>query len=139
MTPNLVREYIAERKKSVRFVGGKRIVGVANATINRETELLGRAFRFAVFEGTLTMAPAIPSLPENNARRGFFDRCEVESLVPHLRQPLSDMAQVAYGPAGGGRSGLRWEHVDRRAQEVRLPDSKNGEGRVLPWTRTSGS
>src|SRR5664280_2134246 len=134
VTPNLVREYIAERKKSVRFVGAKRIVGVANATINRETELLGRAFRFAVFEGTLTTAPAIPSLPENNARRGFFDRCEVESLIPHLRQPLSDMAQFAYATGWrlGEIRGLRWEHVDRRAREVRLPDSKNGEGRVLP-------
>jgi integrase len=134
VTPNLVREYIAERKKSVRLVGGKRIVGVANATINRETELLGRAFRFAAFEGTLTTAPAIPSLPENNARRGFFDRHEVESLIPHLRQPLADMAEFAY--ASGWRLGeirrLRWEHVDRRAKEVRLPDSKNGEGRVLP-------
>ena len=37
VTPNLVREYIAERKKSVRVVGGKPIVGVANSTINRET------------------------------------------------------------------------------------------------------
>jgi len=134
VTPNLVREYIAERKKSVRVVDGERIVGVANATINRETEVLGRAFRLAVFEGTLTMAPAIPSLPENNARRGFFDRHEVDSLVPHLRQPLSDMAQFAYATGWrlGEIRGLRWEYVDRRAREVRLPDSKNGEGRVLP-------
>ncbi len=134
VTPNLVREYIAERKKSVRFVGGERIVGVANATINRETEVLGRAFRLAVSEGTLALAPAIPSLPENNARRGFFDRHEVESLVPHLRQPLSDMSQFAYATGWrlGEIRGLGWEYVDRRAREVRLPDSKNGEGRVLP-------
>ena len=44
VTPNLVREYIAERKKSVRSVGGKPVVGVANATINRETEVRGRVF-----------------------------------------------------------------------------------------------
>ncbi len=134
VTPNLVREYIAGRKMSVRRVGGKPIVGVANSTINRETELLGRAFRLAHNEGTLTLAPSIPSLPENNARRGFFDRHEVESLVSHLRQPLSDMAQFAYetGWRLGEIRGLRWEYVDRRAREVRLPDSKNGEGRVLP-------
>lgn len=140
VTPNLVREYIAERKNSVRFVAGKRIVGVANATINRETEVLGRAFRLAVAEGTLALAPATPSLPENNARRGFFDRSEVESLVPHLRQPLSDMAQFAYATGWrlGEIRGLRWEHVDRRAREVRLPDSKNGEGRVLPLDETLG-
>src|ERR1035441_4354364 len=73
VTPNLVREYIASRKESVRSVGGKPVIGVANSTINRETEVLGRAFRLARNEGTLTLAPAIPSLPENNARRGFFD------------------------------------------------------------------
>ncbi len=27
---------------------------------------------------------------------------------------------------------LRWENVDRKAREVRLDDSKNGDGRVLP-------
>src|ERR1039458_2643932 len=61
VTPNLVREYIDERKKSVRFVGGKPIVGLANATINREIEILGRAFRLALSEGTLAMAPKFPS------------------------------------------------------------------------------
>jgi integrase len=134
VTPNLVRSYITSRKESVRFVDGKPIVGVANATINRETELLGRAFRLARNEGTLTLAPAIPSLPEQNARRGFFERHEFESLVLHLREPLSDMAQFAYATGWrlGEIRGLRWEYVDRRAREVRLPDSKNGEGRVLP-------
>src|ERR1035437_3994196 len=44
VTPNLVREYIAERKKSVRSVGGKPVVGVANATLNPEPEVLGRVF-----------------------------------------------------------------------------------------------
>src|ERR1019366_1812518 len=134
VTPNLVRAYIASRKESVRSVGGKPVVGVANSTINRETELLGRAFRLARNEGTLTLAPAIPSLPENNARRGFFERHEVEGLVLHLREPLSDMAQYAYatGWRRGRTRGLRWESVGRRAREIRLPDAKNGEGRVLP-------
>src|ERR1017187_7057031 len=134
VTPNLVRSYIASRKESVRSVGGKPIVGVANSTMSRETEVLGRAFRLARNEGTLTLAPAIPSLPENNARRGFFERHEVDSLVLHLREPLSDMAQFAYATGWrlGEIRGLRWEDVDRRAREVRLPDSKNGEGRVLP-------
>ena len=134
VTPDLVREYIDERKKSVRFVGGKPIVGLANATINRETEILGRAFRLALNEGTLAMAPKFPSLPEHNARKGFFERHEVEKLLLHLREPLSDMAQFAYATGWrlGEIRGLRWEYVDRRAREIRLPDSKNGEGRVLP-------
>src|ERR1017187_2624164 len=43
VTPNLVRSYIASRKESVRVVGGKRVVGLANSTVNRENELLNRA------------------------------------------------------------------------------------------------
>lgn len=134
VTPNLVREYIATRKKSERAVGKNTVVGIANATINRESEILGRAFRLARNEGTLTLVPVIPRLTENNARRGFFERNEVESLVRHLPEPLSDMALFAYTTAWrlGEIRGLRWEHVDRREREVRLPDSKNGEGRVLP-------
>jgi integrase len=80
------------------------------------------------------LAPAIPSLPENNTRRGFFERHEFESLVLHLREPLSEMARFAYATGWrlGEIRGLRWEYVDRRAREVRIPDSKNSEGRVLP-------
>ena len=134
VTPSLVREYVAARKNSARRVGKKTIVGIANATINREIEILGRAFRLARNEGTLTLVPVIPRLAVHNARRGFFERNEVESLVRHLPEPLSGMAEFAYttGWRLGEIRSLRWEHVDRRGRELRLTDSKNGEGRVLP-------
>lgn len=72
VTPDLVREYIVERRKSLRVVAGKRIVGLANATINRETEILGRAFRLAVSEGTLSLAPKIPRLPRKQRQAGLL-------------------------------------------------------------------
>lgn len=125
---NLVRRYIEERKDK----------GKANATVNRETEVLGRAFRLAAEEGSVAFVPKIPRLPEKNARQGFFERQELESMLPHLASPLDDMARFA--AICGWRVGeiipLRWEAVDRNAREIRLADSKNGEGRVLPLDET---
>lgn len=124
VTPDRIRTYIAERQKE----------DLSNAKINRETELLGRAFRLAVEEGRLTYSPKVPALPERNARTGFFEAAEFEAIVRELPDHLKDFARFAY-LTGWRRSeiaGLRWEHIDREAREVRLIDSKNGEGRVLP-------
>jgi len=124
VTPDRVRAYITMRQKA----------GLSNAKINRETEVLSRAFRLAVEEGKLVYGPRVPSLPENNARQGFFERAEVEAVLARLPEDLRDVALFAY-LTGWRRSeiaGLRWEHVDRAGGEVRLLDSKNGEGRVLP-------
>jgi integrase len=69
----------------------------------------------------------------NNARRGFFEPEDFETFVQHLPADYADTARFAY--ATGWRKGeivaLTWEHVDRAAREVRLFDSKNGEGRML--------
>src|SRR5207248_569169 len=69
-----------------------------------------------------------------NARRGFFEADEHERMLARLAAPVVDIARFAY--VSGWREGeiltLRWEQVDRAAKEVRLFDSKNGQGRVLP-------
>lgn len=124
VTPDRVRTYITERQKE----------GLSNANINRETELLARAFRLAVEEGRLAYAPKIPALPERNARVGFFERGEFEAIVGELPEDLKDLARFAYltGWRRAEIAGLRWEQVDREARELRLVDSKNGEGRALP-------
>jgi integrase len=130
VTPDDVRGYIAERRKRTKnFPDGR-----ANATINRELEILGRAFSLAVQEERLSRKPYIPTLPEDNARKGFFEKHELDAILPYLPEPLDDMARFAF--LSGWRAeevrGLRWENVDRGAMEIRLDTSKNGEGRVLP-------
>ena len=124
VTPDRIRAYIAKRQKA----------GLSNAKINRETEVLSRAFRLAVDEGKLSYSPKVPSLPENNARQGFFERAEFEAVLAKLPEDLRDVALFAYsaGWRRGEIAGMRWENVDRAGGEIRLPDSKNGEGRVLP-------
>lgn len=124
VTPDLVREYAAMRKAEK----------LSNAKINRETQILAAAFSLAYKEQRLAHKPHIPHLPENNARTGFFEKEEHERILRHLRVPMDDIARFAY-VSGWRREEirpLRWENVDRAAKEIRLQDSKNGEGRVLP-------
>src|SRR5262245_12940704 len=74
VTPGRLPDYNPARQRAV----------AASATINRELEALARAFGLAVEAGTLTMAPKFPSLPERNARQGFFERDEFEAVGAYL-------------------------------------------------------
>ena len=117
-----------------RYIAERRALGRANATINRELEILVRAFSLAVKQRRLSQKLYVRALPENNARQGFFEKDELDKILPHLPTPLDDMTRFAYlcGFRLGEILGLRWDNVDRQAREVRLETSKNGEGRVLP-------
>jgi integrase len=123
VTTDRIRRYIAARRKD----------GRSNAKINRETELLARAFKLAVEEEKLSYCPKIPALPEDNARQGFFERAEFDVVAGKLAPPLDDAARFAY--ATGWRRGeivaLRWENVDRSNREVRIATSKSGEPRSI--------
>jgi len=126
VTSDRIRKFIEARQEEKK----------ANATINRGLEILGRAYRLAVDEKRIAahFAPKIPYLPEKNARQGFFEKAELEALLPHLPTPLDDMARFAAicGWRLGEVLALPWSAVDHQAHEIRLADSKNGEGRVLP-------
>lgn len=117
-----------------RFIELARGAELSNATINRRLEVLSAAFQLAIERKRIAQKPHVPHLPEKNARKGFFERHEHELMLKHLPAPMDDMARFAY--ACGWRKDevrtLRWENVDRAAREVRIDDSKNGEGRVLP-------
>src|SRR5450755_190050 len=117
-----------------RYVKLRQAEGRSNATINREMKTIGSAFGLAVREERLTRKPHIEYLPETNVRRGFFEAVEHEQILRFLPKPRDDIARFGY--ACGWRRAeirlLRWENVDRKAREVRLDDSKNGDGRVLP-------
>jgi integrase len=131
VTPDLVREYIESRRSE----------GRSSAKVNRETEILSAAFNLALREDRLARKPYIPHLTENNARSGFFEADEHARMLEQLSSPVDEIARFAY--VSGWRIGeirpLTWENVDHSAREIRIHDSKNGEGRVLPlddetWT-----
>jgi integrase len=109
--------------------------GKKPATVNRETQLLGQAFKLGQEHGMVQRIPRIRRLPERNTRQGFFEQDEFEEVVHHLPDYLKDFASFAY--LSGWRKGeiahLQWSDVDREARNVRLrPDvSKTQDGRVL--------
>lgn len=124
LTPDQIRAWV-KRLKEARL---------ANGTVNRRLEVLARAYRLAIEERRLASAPKITFLQEAKPRQGFFERDDLDLVLPHLKAPLDSMARFAFltGWRRGELLGLRWEWVDRRSREIRIPDSKNGEGRNLP-------
>lgn len=128
VSPARLNAYIAARRAETK---SKR-----NATINRDLELLRRAFRLAIHNLRIVKMPVFPvKLSEKDGvRQGFFEKGELDAILKHLPEPLDDMARLAFacGWRRGELLGLRWEWVDLKAGEIRLPDTKNGRPRSLP-------
>lgn len=93
-------------------------------------------FSLAVRAGKLARAPHIALLEESNAREGFLEPEEFESVRSHLRTDLVDVATFAYltGWRAGAIRALEWRDVafDRRGGVVvggtvrlRVATSKN--------------
>ena len=78
-------------------------------------------------------------LKEINARTGFFEAEQFESLCLHLPDCLRPLARFMYltGWRRGEVTRLEWRQIDFAAGEVRLDPgtTKNDEGRVFPFTR----
>ncbi len=133
ITTAMIRSYIVRRQSEM--VKGRH---TKNATIKRELETIGRAFRLAVQGGKLMHMPHVPGLKVNNVRKGFFDAAEVGRLCVHLSPTLALVVRFGYltGWRLGEIRGLRWTNVDWAANEIRLDagTTKSGEGRVFPLT-----
>jgi integrase len=118
------------------YVGHRQSQGAAPATINRELEGLQRAFALAVESGRIALAPTFPTLPEHNARQGFFDQGEFEAVLAHMADSdLRDFCRWFYwtGMRPGEIRSLTWDAFDRETWMLRLHarDAKTGFGRAL--------
>jgi integrase len=115
---------------------GSPVRTVAPATVNRELTILKRAFRLAVRQKRISVAPTIELLEEAAPRQGFLEPAAFERVASRLPDDLGDLARFAY--VSGWRKGevrrLAWPDVDRAAGRIvlRREHSKNGEPRVLP-------
>ena len=118
----------------VKYTEDRRNAGRSKATANRDVELLGAALRLARDRGKITRAPRMPSRlsEKDNVRKGFFEKAELDALLPHLPNPLDDLARFAFatGWRRGELLGLTWDAVSK--DEIRLGTTKNGEPRSLP-------
>jgi integrase len=124
------------RDRLVGFVEERRAKKKSNATINRDLGGLHSALKLALRSGRIFRVPPFPEPLRERVRRGFFTAEEVDQLAKASGEGawLADMVRFAYatGWRRGELLGLRWEWVDLEAGEIRLPETKNGEGRVIP-------
>jgi integrase len=121
----------------LRFVQYRQADDAANATINRELEVVGRAFALALTAGKLAFAPKVPTLREDNARQGFFDRAEYECVLSYI-----DDADIVDFLEWFFRTGMRpkeirsltWAAYDRETLRLTLPakDAKTRKPRTVP-------
>jgi integrase len=121
------------------YIADRRAAGAAEATIDRETELLHRALALGQEDGFVSFVPRVSRLVKKgeNARQGFLERDDFDKLVAALpNQLLRDIAMWGYGT--GMRKNevlsLTWEGYDRETLTIRLAarDAKNSEGRTIP-------
>ncbi len=128
ITPDRVRAYQDHRLKE----------GASNATVKREVATLGRMLSLALGAGRLSRKPRFQMLAENNVRQGFLEHGDFLNLLNNLPDYLKPVVEFLY--LSGWRKGealkLEWRDVDLSGKVVRLriENSKNKEGRVLPLT-----
>jgi integrase len=128
VTSSLVKRYVLDRQKQK----------AKPATIDRETEILGRAFRLAAEEGRIAFVPVFPRLlkKHENARQGFLSRETFRAIVGQVGNPDSrDFLLWFYstGMRQGEIGSLRWVAFDRESWTIRLAakDAKTGKPRVI--------
>ncbi len=125
ITTARVREYQTERLYQ----------GASNATINREVALVRRGFTILREHYNGMTIPACPTLRENNVREGFLKPEQFREFVQYLPDHLKGVATFAFwtGWRRGEILGLTWDMVDSERGVIRIPDSKNGEPREVPY------
>ena len=124
-----VKAYIAKRQEE----------GAKNGSINRELAALKRMFNLALQAEKIIRKPYIPSLEENNARKGFFEQAEYEVVLAKLPEHLRPVVTFAYHTGWRIRSEvlrLTWPQIDLGTGTVRLEvgTTKNKGGRLIYLT-----
>lgn len=124
-----VRRYVEVRRKD----------GRADATIDRELEILRAAYRLAQRDGRIAWAPPVPrlSVGDSNARKGFIDPADFYRLLAVLAEESADFADfvewfwvTAMRP--GEIASLKWSSVHGEQIQLEAADAKIGRARVLP-------
>ena len=116
------------------YIEKRLAAGARPATVNRTTELVRHAYRFAVKRGELQRIPSIRHLTEkHNVRQGFFTIDEFESAVKHLPEDLQDFCRFGFltGWRKGEIASLRWADVADGVIRLRAERSKNREPRQI--------
>jgi integrase len=124
--------------KITAYVVMRQTAGAKSATINRELQILKRAFKLAQRAGKLVSAPYIPKLKESAARQGFFERPEFEATREKLPEHLRGLLTFYYFTGWRSSEALSLEiRQVNLAEGVVNPDpdqSKNEDGRLFDFS-----
>ncbi len=129
ITPLMVEKYMARRQEEVK-----------PSTVNREKDFLSHLFTKAIEWGLADENPCrkVKRFKEDNRRLRYLGVEEMEALIeaskPHLRPVV--ITGLNTGMRIGEVLALKWEHVDFRARQICVLDSKNGDKRYIPMTET---
>ncbi|MCZ6700235.1 MAG: site-specific integrase, partial [bacterium] len=133
ITTTHVNAYITKRRGMTTRRGGP----PADASVNRELEVLKRAFRLAKQSTPpkVHQVPYIPLLREDNTRTGFVEHADFLALkasAPDYLKPIITMA-FCVGARRAEILSLRWPQVDLNRRLIRLNpgETKNRDGRTL--------
>jgi len=111
--------------------------GVSNSTINFRFTLI----RAALYKETkrtpsrVGKVPFIPAVTVDNVREGFLEYGDHETLLAELPKSLKALFVVAFhsGCRKGEILNMKWSDVDWKQRVIRLPKTKNGQKRNLPF------
>ena len=152
ITTPKIQDYIEHRMKPVCSECGKLIEegeacpkcdnaklkpGATNGTINRELAALKRMLNLGAKQTPpkVDRVPYVPTLKENNVRKGFFEHEDFLTLRDKLPDYLKPI--VTFGYVSGWRLGeilgLTWDRVDLKNGVVRLEtgETKNDQARTV--------
>lgn len=111
--------------------------GVTNTTVNRDLSYLRAAFHLEAKRtpSRVGRVPYFPIVRENNARAGFVEYVDHHDILRALPPSLRALFVVAFhsGCRLGELLGMRWADVDWNNRIIRLPKTKNGKQRNLPF------
>ena len=111
--------------------------GVAPATINNRFALIHAAMNLESKQtpSKIGKIPHIPMMEINNTRKGFLEYEDHTSVLDALPQSLKAMFIIAFhsGCRKGEVLNMRWSDVDWKNKVIRLPETKNGDQRNLPF------
>jgi integrase len=111
--------------------------GSSHATVNYHFTCIRAALNMETKQtpSRIGKVPFIPMVSVNNAREGFLEYGDHDILLGCLPQSLKALFVIGFhsGCRLGELIEMRWQDVDWANRVVRLPDSKNGRKRNLPF------
>lgn len=111
--------------------------GVSQRTVNYRFALIRAAFKLEMKRTPSCVAkvPYIPFVSVDNVREGFLEYDDYASVLEALPRSLKALFVIAFH--SGCRLGevlkMKWSDVDWKNRVIRLPKTKNGKKRNLPF------